>query len=46
MTYVYDAQSRRIARTDTSGTTLYLYDGWNCIAEYTIQNSSFNLHCE
>ncbi len=35
-TYACDAQSRRIAKTTTEGgTILYLYDGWNCIAEYT-----------
>jgi RHS repeat-associated protein len=37
-TYKYDAQSRRIAKiagtTTTSAATLYLYDAWNCIAEY------------
>ena len=35
-TYLYDAFSRRIAKVPASGSsTLYLYDGWNCIAEYT-----------
>jgi RHS repeat-associated protein len=38
-TYLYDAQSRRIAKVagtsaTTSTATLYLYDAWNCIAEY------------
>jgi RHS repeat-associated protein len=37
-TYQYDAQSRRIAKiagnTTTSAATLYLYDAWNCIADY------------
>jgi RHS repeat-associated protein len=34
--YAYDALSRRISRSVTgSPTTLYLYDGFNCIAEYT-----------
>jgi RHS repeat-associated protein len=37
--YKYDAQSRRIAKiagtTATSAATLYLYDAWNCIAEYS-----------
>ncbi len=42
-TYKYDSQSRRIARTEGDSTTLYLYDGWNCIAEYTLQDSSFKL---
>ena len=44
VTYLYDSQSRRVARTEGSNTTIYLYDGWNCLAEYTLQNSSFNLH--
>jgi RHS repeat-associated protein len=46
VSYVYDSQSRRIARITDSGTaaTIYLYDGWNCLAEYTLHNSSFNLH--
>jgi RHS repeat-associated protein len=37
--HTYDALSRRIATVvdpdDTAVTTLYVYDGWNCIAEYT-----------
>jgi RHS repeat-associated protein len=38
-TYQYDAQSRRIAKVagtsaTTSTATLYLYDAWNCLAEY------------
>ena len=34
--YSYDALSRRIAKIPASGSaTLYLYDGFNCIAEYT-----------
>jgi RHS repeat-associated protein len=38
-TYQYDAQSRRIAKiagtaATTSTATLYLYDAWNCIADY------------
>ena len=37
--YQYDAQSRRIAKiagtTATSAATLYLYDAWNSIAEYS-----------
>ena len=33
--YHYDALSRRIAKAPASGAaTLYLYDGFNCIAEY------------
>jgi len=33
-THNYDALSRRIARTDASGTTYFIHDGWNVIAEY------------
>jgi YD repeat-containing protein len=32
---LFDASSRKIATTVNGITTLYLYDGWNCIAEYT-----------
>ena len=37
--FAYDSQSRRISKTATpnggsASSTLYLYDGWNCIAEY------------
>jgi RHS repeat-associated protein len=42
VSYAYDAQSRRIASIvadassgGTIGTIYYLYDGFNCIAEYT-----------
>ena len=35
VTYVYDSQSRRIAETVGSATTVYIYDGWNPIAEYS-----------
>ena len=31
---LFDASSRKIATTANGVTTLYLYDGWNCIAEY------------
>lgn len=37
-TYDYDSQSRRISRSvgvSPTTTTLYLYDSFNCIAEYT-----------
>ncbi|MES2982818.1 MAG: RHS repeat-associated core domain-containing protein [Verrucomicrobiota bacterium] len=44
VSYVYDSQSRRIAETVGSATTVYIYDGWNPIAEYTIQSSQFTLH--
>ena len=33
--YAYDALSRLIASTVGSASTLYCYDGWNRIAEYT-----------
>ena len=42
--YQYDAQSRRISKTVNGAATLFLYDGFNCIAEYSLQNSSFILH--
>jgi RHS repeat-associated protein len=35
VTYQYDYMSRLITRTTTAGTTRFLYDGWNLIAEYT-----------
>lgn len=35
VSYAYDAHSRRIARTTGGNTTLFVYDGWNCIAEYS-----------
>jgi RHS repeat-associated protein len=38
--FVYDSQSRRIAETVGSATTVYIYDGWNPIAEY---NTTFAL---
>ena len=31
----YDASSRKIAITTNGVTTVYLYDTWNCIAEYS-----------
>ena len=34
VTYLYDAYSRRIGKMTGSNTILYIYDGWNCIAEY------------
>ena len=37
--YKYDAQSRRIAKiagtATTSAAAIYLYDAWNCIADYS-----------
>jgi RHS repeat-associated protein len=44
VSYTYDSQSRRVARTQGSNVTLYLYDGWNCIGDYVLHTSSFNLH--
>jgi len=32
--YAYDYLSRRISKTAGGTTTHYLYNGWNCIAEY------------
>ncbi|MFZ4763304.1 MAG: RHS repeat domain-containing protein, partial [Roseimicrobium sp.] len=32
--YAYDHQSPRIRRSEGASTTLYVYDGWNCVAEY------------
>ena len=40
VSYVYDSQSRRIAETVGSATSVYVYDGWNPIAEY---NTTFAL---
>ena len=33
-TYMYDTQARRIAKITGGITTLFVYDGFNCIAEY------------
>jgi RHS repeat-associated protein len=41
--YSYDSQSRRIAETVGSTTKITVYDGWNPIAEYAIQNSTFTI---
>jgi RHS repeat-associated protein len=41
--YSYDSQSRRIAETVGTTTKLTIYDGWNPIAEYAIQNSTFTI---
>lgn len=44
VTYRYDAQSRRVSRdVGTSSTTLYLYDAWNPIAEYSYQSTSLTI---
>jgi len=47
-TYLYDAQSRRVAKTTSTGSgsnavtsaTLFVYDGFNCIAEYTADTNT------
>ncbi len=44
VSYHYDSQSRRIAQTTATNTTLYVLDGWNCIAEYQLHHSSFILN--
>jgi RHS repeat-associated protein len=41
--FIYDSQSRRIAETVGTNTKLTVYDGWNPIAEYAIQNSTFTI---
>jgi YD repeat-containing protein len=33
--YQYDALSRRIAKSSGATITLYVYDKWNCVAEYS-----------
>lgn len=33
--YTYDALSRRIIKTVGTQRTYYIYNGWNCISEYT-----------
>ncbi len=43
ITCAYDAQSRRVRKTETSLTsvtsdTAFLYDGWNLVAEYDLTN--------
>ncbi len=38
-TYHYDALGRRIAKSDGTTTTYYVYDDWNCIAEYVATGS-------
>jgi YD repeat-containing protein len=40
VTYGYDAQSRRIRRTTGTGSTLYVYDAWNCVGEHTVPFAS------
>jgi RHS repeat-associated protein len=33
--YIYDALSRRVLSKSGTQCTYYIYDGWNCVAEYT-----------
>jgi YD repeat-containing protein len=33
-TYAYDHQGRRISKSTPQGTTQFVYDGWNLLAEY------------
>jgi RHS repeat-associated protein len=48
-TYTYDGQSRRVKKVTSSlasqGVTeeVYVYDGWNRIATYSTQNSTFSI---
>ncbi|MGJ8635154.1 MAG: hypothetical protein ACSHX7_14655, partial [Luteolibacter sp.] len=35
VSFVYDSQSRRIAKTEGTETSLTIYDGWNPIAEWS-----------
>ena len=41
VTYTHDAFGRRVSRTAGTSTTLFLYDGWNVVAEYSLHDSSF-----
>ena len=41
VTYTHDAFGRRVSRTAGTSTTLFLYDGWNVVAEYSPHDSSF-----
>ena len=49
--YLYDGQGRRIERNDynttTGGTAVatmrYLYEGWNCVADYEVQGGAIIL---
>jgi RHS repeat-associated protein len=43
VSYVYDSKSRRVRRIEGTQTTLYVYHGWNCIAEYSLQESGTGL---
>lgn len=39
VSYAYDANGKRVSRTDTSGTTKYIYDRERIIAEYDQNNT-------
>ncbi len=39
VSFTYDPFGRRIAKTAGSTTALYLYDGWNLAAEYSVANT-------
>ncbi len=49
--YLYDGKGRRVERNDYNAaaggawvkTTRYLYEGWNCIAEYDFANGTLTL---
>ena len=41
VTYSHDAFGRRVSRTTGTSTTLFLYDGWNVVAEYASTSTSF-----
>jgi len=41
--YTYDSLSRRIAETTNTNTSVYVYDGWNPIAEYSISNNQYSM---
>ena len=41
VTYSHDAFGRRVSRTAGTSTTLFLYDGWNVVAEYASTSTSF-----
>jgi RHS repeat-associated protein len=41
--YQYDAQSRRIAKTTGTNKYVFLYNGWNSIADYSLSSNQFTL---
>jgi RHS repeat-associated protein len=43
VSFLYDAQSRRIAKMAGTTATLYVYDSFNCIAEYSISNNQYSI---